>query len=418
MIKKIKELAKKQERIIANFSYLTLFQVFALAIPLLIYPYVIKIVGVSNWGRVAFAQTLNIFFLLLTQFGLTLSATRQISLHRDDKEEIEKIFTAVYCIKAFFNLIGILILLAMVFLIPSLYEDRLMYILAFSLCVGDMLFPIWYFQGIEKMGYITVIRFIAKFIFLILIFLFIKEQQDYAYIPFLDGLGMIIAGALAMLFTYKKHFIRFRKVSLNYIMGFVKDSCFFFAADFIVALTTRLNLLLIKVFIGYDETAYYDLCYKLISLAKVPFMTLNQVLFPALSKSFNRNTFYKIVSGFAVASVSIYVGLLIFGKWAIWLLGREEMLPAKSLLNLLGIELPLSCVSALLGIVLASQNLNKNYMKADLYSFFIYAMPLLVIYLITGTLTITAMIICLLIAVLFTLIYKYNRILKNNLLAH
>lgn len=416
MVDKVKSLIKKQQKFIANFGYLTLFQVFALAIPLFIYPYVITIVGVENWGRVAFAQTLIIFFLLFTQFGFILSATRRISIHRDNPDEVNRIFSSVYYIRLIFSVVSLLVLLLMVFFIPALYDDRWLYLLALTTCLGDVLFPIWYFQGIEKMGYITIIRFVSKIIYLLLILFFIKERGDYIYIPFLDGLGAVIGGGAAICFVCRKHYLRFVPVSLDYMKSFAQESANLFVADFIVALTTRLNIILIRTFIGLDETAYYDICYKIINLLKVPFLTLNQVLFPYLSKSFNRKLFYRVVAGFSLLSILAYVGMLLFGDWAILLIGKEGMLPAKGLLNILGLELPLACVSSVLGIILASQGLNKNYMRADLYSFFIYAIPLFIIYLLTGTLTITVMVICLLVAVLFTLIYKYNRILKHNLL--
>ena len=66
--------------LVQNFSYLSALQIFNLLIPLITYPYLIRVVGKETYGLVVFAQAIIGYLVILTDFGFNISATREVSV--------------------------------------------------------------------------------------------------------------------------------------------------------------------------------------------------------------------------------------------------------------------------------------------------------------------------------------------------
>jgi len=132
--------------------------------------------------------------MILTDYGFSLSATRTVALigeHKKDK--ISALFSSVITVKLIFTLISLLILCAILYLVPKFRDNWIIYILSFGTVIGNTLFPIWFFQGKEKMGYIAVVNVISGIVYAICIFIFINNPDDYLLVPLLSSLLSVIS---------------------------------------------------------------------------------------------------------------------------------------------------------------------------------------------------------------------------------
>ncbi len=415
MISRIKSVIITQKNLISNFGYLSTLQIFNILIPLMVYPYLLSVLGTKLWGKIVFAQTIIFYFSLVIRFGFDMYATREVSINRNDKEQLSQIVSSVFYVKILLLLFSFLVLFLLLYVIPDFWLDRYLFIFSFLLCVSDVLFPVWYFQGIEKMRYITFINLFSKLVFAVLIFVLVREKSDYLYVPLLNGIGAFGGGVIALYIVVKRHFVKFVFVEISYILNICKDSFYFFITNVCVASRNKLNTIILGAFIGLNEVAYYDLAMKLISVAKMPFMIISRVLYPYLSKNFNREKFYKIVALFFVFGVFAYIVLFLFANFAVTFLGGEKMLPTVPIVHILGIELILAAVSSSMGIVLASQGYGRKFMYADVLAFIVYVFAILVLALLSNV-TIYTISVVLLIATFITIVYKYKTLLKENII--
>ncbi len=154
----------KYGKIIKNFLSLFTLQCLNYILPLMTIPYLARVLGAENYGKTIFAMAIIINFQVICDYGFNMSATRNISINRENKSEIEHIFSAVISIKCIFTIIGAVILTIMIFIIPRLKEDYMLYYFTYISVVGNVLFPVWLFQGIEDMKYITYINVAVKLI--------------------------------------------------------------------------------------------------------------------------------------------------------------------------------------------------------------------------------------------------------------
>ena len=167
-----------KRKIIENFLSLSFIRAADFLLPLIVLPYLISTLGIEKFGLTAFAAALVNYFLNITQYGF-LSAVRSLSRNQENHKMIEDIFNVVISTKFILLLVSAIIFGILIIIVPSFYEYHLLYIYSFGLVIGDVLFPKWFFQGIEQMRFITLINIFFKLTFLILVFTFITIFRSH-----------------------------------------------------------------------------------------------------------------------------------------------------------------------------------------------------------------------------------------------
>ncbi len=90
----------KKKVLILNFLSLSGVQVANYILPLITVPYIVRILEPEKYGLIAFSQVIIQYFNILTDFGFNFSATKEVSINRNDKDKISEIFCTVMLIKA------------------------------------------------------------------------------------------------------------------------------------------------------------------------------------------------------------------------------------------------------------------------------------------------------------------------------
>ena len=144
-----------KKNLINNIFSLSILHGLNYILPMLTIPYLVRVLGPEYFGLLAYATSIIGFFILFTDYGFNLSATRQVSIHREDKKKINNIFSSVITIKIALLLISLVILSIFIFSIDKFNENWELYFITFGMVFGSVIYPVWLFQGLEKMKYIT-----------------------------------------------------------------------------------------------------------------------------------------------------------------------------------------------------------------------------------------------------------------------
>src|SRR5690606_4712383 len=153
-----------------------------------------------------------------------------------------------------------------VFLYKPFYNERLVFFLTMPFLLGSTIFPDWFFQGIEKMKYITSINVSVKLLFTALVFLVIKKEDDYWLYPLLHTVGVLISviiGQVILIRKYKLHFYWLRR---RVILFTFRDNMPIFINQFLPNLYNNTSTFLLGVLTNNTLVGIYDAIRKVTNL--------------------------------------------------------------------------------------------------------------------------------------------------------
>jgi polysaccharide transporter, PST family len=280
----LKNFSADKKRLISNFFSLSSIEMANYLFPLITVPYLVRVLGPGKYGLVAFAAALIQYFLMLTDYGFNLTATRNISVSRNDPEKMSKIFSSVMAVKFMLTAAGLATLLVLVYAFPKFKPDILLYLFAFGLVFGYALFPVWFFQGMEKMKSIAVLNLFAKTLFLIAVFIFVRKESDYLYVPLFTSLGSILTGVVSLGVIFTRFKIRIVLPTLREIGEQLKEGWNVFISMISISLITTSNTFVLGFFATNEVVGYFSAGEKIINLSYRVFNPILVAAYPHITK--------------------------------------------------------------------------------------------------------------------------------------
>lgn len=303
---KLFTIIKNNKVLIENLSYLSVIQVFNLLIPLITLPYLLMVLGNTNYGYIVYSHTIISYFLIFVNFGFNISATKEISIYRNNREKLNEIVSSVLIIKGVFFLVSSLIVFAFSLTLND-SNLKILLLLSLYLCLYEWIFPIWYFQGVEKMKYITYINLLSKTFFLIFIFIFIKSKSDFLNVPMINGMGSILGGGLSLYLVFNKENISFKFQKFKTIKYYLEESFILFLGNIAGKIKILSNKAVLGLYVGMDVLAIYDIADKLKDVFILFLQLIVQVLFPSIVRSKNKIKVRKTIKLVFFTGILVYL---------------------------------------------------------------------------------------------------------------
>jgi PST family polysaccharide transporter len=272
-------------RVLGNFVSLLIVQFVNYLAPLITLPYLFRVLGLSNYGLVELARAVTVYFLMVTDYGFGYSATREISVHREDPRRISEVFSAVLVLRALLVALSALALSLLVLAVPKLRADWPVYFLSFGSVLGMWLFPLWLFQGLEQMKFIPLLTVTAKLLVIVGIFTLVRDAADYLYVPLLQSAGTILVGLAGLTVALCKFPVRFRLPAPAALWRELVSGWHIFLSRMAITLYTASNIVILGLFTDSTFVAYYAAGDKLVRAAVDGLqLPLSQAIFPHIGR--------------------------------------------------------------------------------------------------------------------------------------
>ncbi|MBK7106119.1 MAG: flippase [Ignavibacteriae bacterium] len=340
----IKIFIQKNKTLLRNFSSLTALQISQYLFPLVTFPYLVRVLGPDGYGLVSFANAFIGYFTVLTDYGFHLSATKDISINRkNNPQKIEEIYSSVLGVKILLFLLSILIIVPILLFIPKFNDNAMIYFISFLAVFGTTLFPIWFFQGIEEMGYISSISILVKVFWVISIFLLVNSKDDIIILVSLNAISSILTGLIGLWIARIKFNLKLFIPTVEQIKYQLEDSWHYFLSNVSISLYTISNIFILGIFTNDTTVGYFSAADKIRYAIQNVTSTAGRTIFPHLSSEFLRS----LEAGFSfirkyVISMGSFVFLLsillfLFSEQIVLLVLGEEYFKSVIVLKILSV---------------------------------------------------------------------------------
>ena len=267
-----------------NAAWLYVLQFADYLLPLVSVPYLVRVLQPTGYGAVAFAQGLVNYLLLLVDYGFDWSATRKIAVRQHDPVAVNTTALHVWAAKALLSAAGAALLLLAVASVPGLADVSWILLGLYGLVLGNVLFPTWLFQGMERMGAIAAINVGMRTAVLMGIFALVRQPGDAVVYAALTGGGGLVAGVVAAAVAWRIFGLKPARISVVGVWNELKEGWVLFLSRASVSLYTAGNSFIVGMLSGPVAAAYYSAAEKIIKASLGFLGPLSQALYPRSSK--------------------------------------------------------------------------------------------------------------------------------------
>ena len=280
----------RYKQLIENIFSLSILNGLNVLLPLVTLPYILNVVGKANYGVYSYTYVIVQYVILFSTYGFNFSATKQISQCRDDGELVSRIYNSVIACKA---IIAVLISSLLLLCSHWVFRDKvgtMMFVYGLGMIVGDIFTPVWLFQGMEKMRYMTIVNASSKVLFTLLIFVFVRESEDYQLLILLNSCGYLLAGVLSLILVYRQFHLKLRWVKWSDMWLQLKEGSAVFGSTFGMNLYRNANVIILRQFVTDEFVGLYSAAEKVVKGFQSLISPIVQALFPHLSLRFKNKT--------------------------------------------------------------------------------------------------------------------------------
>lgn len=234
---------------------------FSILFPIITFPYVTRVLGVTTNGAVSFSLSVVNYFALFAALGLSTYGVKACAQVKDDKEHLSKVTHELLIISSVSAIVVLSVLFMALTFVPAFRNYRVLMSVYSINIVLNVLGMNWMYQGIEKFRYITTRSIIFKIISIFLMFVFVKNANDgiiYAAISvFAAGAGNILNA------VYSHNYIKYKKYSGYEFKRHLKPIFILFATTLAVNVYSQLDTVMLGLFLGDYATGIYSVAVKI-----------------------------------------------------------------------------------------------------------------------------------------------------------
>ena len=279
-------------KLMENFAYLSLLQMAGYVSPLITLPYLTRVIGVEGFGKIAFASAVMVWIQTVADWGFNYTATRDVARNREDRDKVSDIFSRVLWARCFLMFLSFVLLVLLVSFIPKFKENAAVIFVTFLMIPGHIMFPDWFFQAMERMKYITILNLLSKLLFTVMVFVFVKDKDDYILQPLFLSLGFVLAGVVAMYYILVKWEVKLKLISFSLIIKTIKSSTDVFVNNIAPNLYNTFSTILLGMLSGDTANGILDAGKRFYQIMYGFVSNMSRVFFPFLSRKLEKHAFF------------------------------------------------------------------------------------------------------------------------------
>lgn len=325
--------------------------------PLLVFPYVSRILLPVGTGKVGFATSIITYFSLFAQLGIPTYGIRACAKVRDDKNELSKTVQEILTINIITCVITYIAFAVVLINSPKMHMEKELYlILSVTILLNSMGIE-WLYKALEMYTYIAIRSVIFKILAFVLMIVLVQTSQDYIVY---GGLTVLASSASNLLNIFNsKKYIEWKPIKGKQYRKHLKAIVVFFSMTCATTIYINVDTIMLGILKSDIDVGYYDAAVKVKRVLVSVITSLGTVLLPRVSyyvekkmnEEFKKIT-AKALNYVVVMALPLMVFFMLYAEHSIYFLAGKAysgaIIPMKIIMpaiffigvsNILGIQI-------------------------------------------------------------------------------
>jgi len=314
--------------ILQNFFNLGIFQAASIALQLLVIPIITRKYGIAIFGQVALAASFANFISNFSNYGTSQTAIKDVAANTDDKVFLSTLFYKILIFRflasaIFFPVIGL-----MIFLHPTL--SIWVWIGAIPLLLSEIINPLYFLIGKEKIQWISWGNIVVKIIVLVLILFIPLQSQPAAWVNALLGLPVVLYYIFICFYIHHKESLQMMIPSKKSLIHLAKENFYIMFNGTAVSLQQSVFLFTVANFVTANTLGMYALIDKLLGVFRQLISSISSAVYPQAARLFFQSPnqwfeFKKTLQKIYTLLFGIMGVIIFFGaKWMVILITKKD----------------------------------------------------------------------------------------------
>lgn len=357
-MKRLRNIIETNKVLFKNFTSLSILQLTNYLFPLITLPYLVRVLGPEKYGLVMFVLSFTSYWGILIDYGFNLSATKYVSIFREDNNKLSEQFSTVFFARVVLFGFSILVFGLLIIFFPLFNENLELYIISITGLIGTILFPTYLFQGIEKMHHILIINFIIRSISVVAIFTFIRDSSDFVILILIYSSTNILIGITGFRTAVHKYNIRLFFPGIVSTKDILVKSFNIFISSLSISTISNSNAFILGLFAESKMVGYFAAADKIRLAFQSALLPLLTTMFARINKTAkdSLNRFNEITMKFFLiiflAALLLSIILFSLSPLLVKVLLGESFADSIKILNILSPLPLLFAISNFIGVLI------------------------------------------------------------------
>lgn len=348
----------------------------SIVIPMITFPYVVRVLLPDSLGKIDFASTYVNYFALIAELGISVYAIRECAKNKNDREDFNETASQLFSINIISTLASYFLLFISFFFLTKLKNYKELIIIQSSTLMLATLGADWINSAMEDFEYTTIRNVAFQIIPAVLTFIFVKSDSDYVLYSIINVVSA--AGACILNIIYRKKYCDIRFTLKIDWKKHINPIRFMFIKLVFESLYANFGTSLLGFIKTDSDVAFYSTAFKLCRIISQLVQSIIYVVLPRLSYYFSENSIEEVnvllrkLLGFNITiGLPITIGIIMTASEIILIIAGDQYMPSIDVLRILILEFAISLIGGSFlcnAILLPTGNDKKNMINSIVYT--------------------------------------------------
>ena len=376
-----------------NAIYMLAGQVVHVGLPLLAIPFLARTIGVDGLGVLAFVMSIGQLGVIFVEYGFNLSGPRDVATIGSSRHKVSEIFWSIlFCKLTLFTILVLLIcFLGLVFSSVRLNFQNISVVSL--LVLANIIYPQWLFQGLQRMGYVSILQIVGKLAAFLGLLLFVRNEGDVLVAILFQSLSPLIGAVRCLPLVFAEVDVAGLKgVSMHKIRRQFSNGRDIFVSTAAISAYTTANTFILGIVASPAVVANYHIAEKIVRGLQAIYGPISNAVYPHVAGLVKVDpagavTYLKRIA-FLLLSVSMFfAGAVYFAAdWIMLNVFGRGYDDAGEILKLFIFVFPVSVAANILCIQTLTAFGYERWVSRILFAVAVFGIPLFVflVYLFQG----------------------------------